>query len=68
MDRCSGPTFAVFKACSLKIGKDRSQMRGLSAGLLMLRRRRLGVEVCLVHPGGPLWREKDFCKCRNEKT
>jgi len=35
-------------------------MRGLSAGLLMFRRRKLGVEVFLVHPGGPFWRKKDF--------
>jgi len=34
-------------------------MRRLSAGLLMFRRRELGVEVFLVHPGGPVWRKKD---------
>ena len=34
-------------------------MRRLSAGLLMFRRRELGVEVFLVHPGGPIWRKKD---------
>jgi predicted NUDIX family NTP pyrophosphohydrolase len=30
-----------------------------SAGLLMFRRRNDGVEVLLVHPGGPLWAKKD---------
>lgn len=30
-----------------------------SAGLLMFRRRVEGVEVFLVHPGGPLWARKD---------
>jgi predicted NUDIX family NTP pyrophosphohydrolase len=35
-------------------------MRKLSAGLLMYRRGRFGVEVFLVHPGGPLWRKKDL--------
>jgi predicted NUDIX family NTP pyrophosphohydrolase len=33
-------------------------MRRLSAGLLMFRRGKFGVEVFLVHPGGPLWRKK----------
>lgn len=30
-----------------------------SAGLLMFRRRTHGVEVLLVHPGGPFWRNRD---------
>src|SRR5215218_9631405 len=30
-----------------------------SAGLLMYRRRPDGVEVFLVHPGGPFWAKKD---------
>jgi predicted NUDIX family NTP pyrophosphohydrolase len=30
-----------------------------SAGLLMYRRRAGGLEVFLVHPGGPLWANKD---------
>jgi predicted NUDIX family NTP pyrophosphohydrolase len=30
-----------------------------SAGLLMYRRRESGIEVLLVHPGGPLWAKKD---------
>ncbi len=30
-----------------------------SAGLLMFRRRHVGPEVLLVHPGGPLWARKD---------
>lgn len=31
----------------------------VSAGLLMYRRRTGGIEVLLVHPGGPFWRNKD---------
>jgi predicted NUDIX family NTP pyrophosphohydrolase len=30
-----------------------------SAGLLMYRRREKGIEVLLVHPGGPFWARKD---------
>ena len=30
-----------------------------SAGLLIFRRREGGIEVLLVHPGGPFWRNKD---------
>jgi predicted NUDIX family NTP pyrophosphohydrolase len=30
-----------------------------SAGLLLFRERAAGVEVLLVHPGGPLWARKD---------
>ncbi|HEX3142449.1 MAG TPA: NUDIX domain-containing protein [Pyrinomonadaceae bacterium] len=30
-----------------------------SAGLLLYRNSRAGVEVLLVHPGGPFWRKKD---------
>ena len=30
-----------------------------SAGILLYRRRPGGVEVLLVHPGGPFWRKKD---------
>ena len=30
-----------------------------SAGLLMYRRRPAGIEVFLVHPGGPFWARKD---------
>ena len=30
-----------------------------SAGLLMYRRRHGGLEVFLVHPGGPFWQKKD---------
>jgi predicted NUDIX family NTP pyrophosphohydrolase len=31
----------------------------LSAGILMYRSRRGELEVLLVHPGGPFWRNKD---------
>jgi predicted NUDIX family NTP pyrophosphohydrolase len=34
-------------------------MPPVSAGLLMYRRRPEGLEVLLVHPGGPFWRNKD---------
>jgi predicted NUDIX family NTP pyrophosphohydrolase len=30
-----------------------------SAGILMYRRKRGGIEVLLVHPGGPFWAKKD---------
>jgi predicted NUDIX family NTP pyrophosphohydrolase len=32
-----------------------------SAGLLLFRRRNTGLEVFLVHPGGPFWAKKDLC-------
>jgi predicted NUDIX family NTP pyrophosphohydrolase len=32
----------------------------LSAGILLYRRRTAAVEVLLVHPGGPFWRNKDL--------
>jgi predicted NUDIX family NTP pyrophosphohydrolase len=35
-------------------------MRRLSAGLLMFRRVNSGVDVFLVHPGGPFWQKKDL--------
>ena len=35
-------------------------MPKLSAGLLMYRRRSGGLEVFLVHPGGPFWVKKDM--------
>ena len=31
----------------------------ISAGILLFRRRPAGVEVLLVHPGGPFWAKKD---------
>jgi predicted NUDIX family NTP pyrophosphohydrolase len=31
----------------------------LNAGILAYRRARCGLEVLLVHPGGPYWRSKD---------
>ncbi len=36
-----------------------SPMSGQSAGVLMYRRRGRRIEVLLVHPGGPYWRNKD---------
>lgn len=34
-------------------------MPAISAGVLLYRRRGLGTEVFLVHPGGPFWAKKD---------
>jgi predicted NUDIX family NTP pyrophosphohydrolase len=34
-------------------------LKGPSAGILLYRRRGAGVEVLLIHPGGPFWRGKD---------
>lgn len=34
-------------------------MGKLSAGILLYRRRSAGVEVLLIHPGGPFWRNRD---------
>ena len=34
-------------------------MPKLSAGILLFRRRDSGLEVFLVHPGGPFWKKKD---------
>jgi predicted NUDIX family NTP pyrophosphohydrolase len=31
----------------------------VSAGLLMFRRAKIGLELLLVHPGGPFWAKKD---------
>jgi predicted NUDIX family NTP pyrophosphohydrolase len=36
------------------------RMPRVSAGLLMYRRRPAGLEVLLVHPGGPFWAKKDL--------
>jgi predicted NUDIX family NTP pyrophosphohydrolase len=35
-------------------------MRATSAGILLYRRRDGGLEVFLVHPGGPFWAKKDL--------
>jgi predicted NUDIX family NTP pyrophosphohydrolase len=34
-------------------------VRPRSAGIILYRRRNAGVEVLLVHPGGPFWRHRD---------
>lgn len=34
-------------------------MPRLSAGILLYRRKGAGIEVFLVHPGGPFWKNKD---------
>jgi predicted NUDIX family NTP pyrophosphohydrolase len=34
-------------------------MAKISAGVLLFRRRPAGIEVLLVHPGGPFWARKD---------
>lgn len=38
---------------------DYRRVARTSAGLLLFRRTSAGVEVLLVHPGGPLWGKKD---------
>jgi predicted NUDIX family NTP pyrophosphohydrolase len=35
-------------------------MAKISAGILLFRRRPAGIEVMLVHPGGPFWAKKDL--------
>lgn len=35
-------------------------MASRSAGILVYRRRAAGLEVFLVHPGGPFWAKKDY--------
>ena len=40
--------------------KRRFTMQKISAGLLMYRWRERQIEVLLVHPGGPFWRNKDL--------
>ena len=34
-------------------------MATISAGILLYRRREHGIEIFLVHPGGPFWAKKD---------
>jgi predicted NUDIX family NTP pyrophosphohydrolase len=41
------------------VGDYRRVMPKASAGVLLFRRKTHGVEVLLVHPGGPLWARKD---------
>jgi predicted NUDIX family NTP pyrophosphohydrolase len=36
-----------------------SERSGVSAGILLFRRRQGGIEVLLAHPGGPFWRGRD---------
>ena len=35
-------------------------MATMSAGILMYRRGDVGIDVLLVHPGGPFWRNRDL--------
>jgi predicted NUDIX family NTP pyrophosphohydrolase len=37
----------------------RNSVPKLSAGILMFRRREAALQVLLVHPGGPFWKNKD---------
>src|SRR6476469_6858357 len=50
--RCSGPT-----RCRT-MTRPRTGPQAISAGILMTRRRGTALEVLLVHPGGPYWRNK----------
>jgi predicted NUDIX family NTP pyrophosphohydrolase len=38
---------------------ERLMAKKLSAGIVLYRRREHGIEVLLVHPGGPFWAKKD---------
>lgn len=54
----------MFRSLQLKLLKRMAQKRSsskraLSAGILAYRRRERRLEVLLVHPGGPFWRNKD---------
>ena len=40
-------------------GPGTTTMPKLSAGIVLFRRRPAGLEVMLVHPGGPFWAKKD---------
>jgi predicted NUDIX family NTP pyrophosphohydrolase len=42
-----------------RVAKSRSEKSNVSAGILAYRRGARGLEVLLVHPGGPFWRNKD---------
>src|SRR3981081_257342 len=46
-------------AASYGVSPKRTSARPSSAGILAYRRVRHGLEVLLVHPGGPYWRNKD---------
>jgi predicted NUDIX family NTP pyrophosphohydrolase len=35
-------------------------MSKISAGIILYRKRKMGLEVLLVHPGGPFWAKKDL--------
>jgi predicted NUDIX family NTP pyrophosphohydrolase len=39
--------------------KTKAAPKNQSAGLLLYRRKKSGVEVLLAHPGGPFWQRKD---------
>jgi predicted NUDIX family NTP pyrophosphohydrolase len=43
----------------MKLAKGERIAMASSAGILMYRRTRPGLEVLLVYPGGPFWRNKD---------
>ena len=52
------PAIATSRTVIRMVGDYRRVARK-SAGLLLFRRTPAGVEVLLVHPGGPLWAKKD---------
>jgi len=41
------------------MSRSKQTAKNVSAGLLMFRRAARGVEVFLVHPGGPFWKNRD---------
>ena len=55
----SAATFGLPCAASDGTKNGRPRLPKLSAGILMFRTRDAGLQVFLVHPGGPFWRNKD---------
>jgi predicted NUDIX family NTP pyrophosphohydrolase len=51
--------FRYHKACSEEPRRG-GEMAKISAGILLFRRGSAGIEVMLVHPGGPFWAKKDL--------
>src|SRR5438105_1279795 len=47
-------------ASSIRATRTLATMPKRSAGILMYRRRPQGLELLLVHPGGPFWAQKDL--------
>ena len=44
---------------AFRVIEELMMAKKLSAGIVLYRKREMGVEVLLVHPGGPFWAKKD---------